>query len=84
MRLIRGPQLHLSCSEPSFGPPTQEGEELLAEPGAPPCVDYEVGRRVDGKQEVREGDDVLDEGRVGAVATVADRLGRDQSAVDHL
>ena len=54
------------------------------EPGTPPCVDYEVGRRVDGEQEVREGDDVLDEGRVGAVATVADRLGRDQSAVDHL
>ena len=86
-------QLRLSAtaSVPTFVAPTtavagaaQEGEELLAETGAPPRVDYEIGRRVDGKQEVREGDDVLDEGRVGAVAAVADRLGRDQPAVDHL
>ena len=61
----------------------QEGEQLLSKAGAPPRVDDEVGRRVDGEQEVREGGDLLDEGCVCAVATLADRLGR-ESAIDHL
>ena len=61
----------------------QEGEQLLPKAGAPPRVDDEVGRRVDGEEEVRKGGDLLDEGRVGAVAALAHRLGR-KSAVDDL
>ena len=40
-------------------------EELLAETGASPCVEYEYSERIDGEQEVRGGDDVPGEGPVG-------------------
>ena len=36
----------------------QQCQQLLPETGTPPRVDEEVGRRVDGEQEVRERDDL--------------------------
>ena len=45
----------------------QQGVELSAKGGRPPSVDDEVGCRVDGEEEVRERDDLLNERCVGAI-----------------